>query len=836
VCHSLPREYLMRKVPLAFLLSLAAGPALAQSNAALMANDHYTRSHDYDLVHQRIVVSDFDWDSTSFRGGVTTTLVALRPGLDSLILDEGALLENTAVTDRRGTALRTARHGDTLVVFPAAPLGFGDTLVFAIAYRGKVRNGRGLTYVTTDGLPHRPRQIWSQGEDHNNHYWFPTYDFPSDKMTWELVATVPREDMAISNGRPVSDVRRGATRTLTWRQDTPSATYLVSLIVAPLVKIHDSWKGIPVDYYVYRDDSAKAWRLFHVTPDMIDTYSTLTGVRYPWAKYAQTTVADFFGGMENVSATTLVDWLPDRRAYQDRPWYQWLLIPHELAHMWFGDYVTTINWANMWLNEGFAEFMPGQYWGRKLGAHAAQDYYAGEYDDYMRIERQRSMPLASLGSNNIYPKGALVLKMLEDYLGPERFWASIHRYLEDHAFGVATTDDLRQAVLEATGQNLDWFWSQWMYQAGYPRFDVAASYDSTQHALTLTVKQTQDTLLPDTAVARPNLGASVRPESSHVRFTVPAVFRMPLEIRVGTAAGDVTQRVEVDAREQTVTIPNVRSAPTMVVFDDGNRVLKSLHFEQPTAWLATELRRDADLWDRRWVIEQLAARTSDPAAGAALADAAEHADYYLTRVDALRRLGAFPGQTAMPAVTVALADTSAAVRAAAVGALARVGGVQAAALARSAWTGDSSYEVRAAAVTALVELDSAGARATIAAALATPSYRDTIQDAALRAIALRNDTAFIPEVDALTGRSRTSLRVLAALAAQGSAHAFNLLAAHLDGPRRAVRGWALQAIRSELPRPFALEALRAVVDGLTHPDTKRAVQDAIKQLEEQPAR
>ena len=118
-------------------------------------------------------------------------------------------------------------------------------LVFTITYRGRVKSGSGLTYITTDGLPHRPRQIWSQGEDHDNHYWFPTFDFPSDKMTWELVATVPREDMAVSNGRLVSDVTRGSTRTLTWRQDRPSATYLVSLIVAPLVKIHDCVEGDP---------------------------------------------------------------------------------------------------------------------------------------------------------------------------------------------------------------------------------------------------------------------------------------------------------------------------------------------------------------------------------------------------------------------------------------------------------------------------------------------------------------------------------------------------------------------------------------------------------------
>ena len=806
----------MRVTLLALLFAAAAGPALAQSNAALMANDHYTRSHDYDLIHQRIAVSDFNWDSLSFEGSVTTTLVALRPGLDSLILDEGALLTNTAVTDRRGSALRTSRSGDTLVVFPARPAAFGDTLTFTVAYHGLVKNGGGLTYITSDGLPHRPQQIWSQGEDHSNHYWFPTFDFPSDKLTWEVVATVPKEDIAVSNGRLVSDVVRGGERTMTWNQEQPSATYLVSLIVAPLVKIHDAWQGIPVDYYVYREDSSKAWRLFHVTPDMIGTYSQLTGVRYPWAKYAQTTVADFFGGMENVSATTLVDWIPDARAYQDRPWYQHDLIPHELAHQWFGDYVTTVNWANMWLNEGFAEFMPGQYWGQKLGASAEQEYYANEYRQYLQIDRRRPMPLASLGSNNIYPKGALVLEMLKRYLGPERFWASIHAYLTDHAFGVATSDDLRQAVLEATGENLEWFWSEWVYQAGYPQFNVAAAYDSARQVLTLTIKQTQKD--------------SLKPDSTGLKFTVPGVFRMPLTVRVGTAQGDVTRRVEVTAREQTVTIPGVKSAPTMVIFDDGNMVLKSVNFEQPTAWLATQLQRDPDLWNREWVIQRLADRPTDPAAAAALAAAATAGDYFVIRAEAAEALGHFPAAAAFPALQAALRDSSAAVRTSAVEALGAVGGAEATALVHTAFASDSSYAVRAAAVGALVQADSTHARETITAALAQPSYQDVIQNAAFRAIAVTNDTSFVGTVDSLFAVGQFPAFVLASLGTRGNQHALDLLTRHLDDDRSTVRGWALQAFRYGMPRPLALARLRGVVDGLTHADTRQAVNDAIKQL------
>src|SRR2546426_12435221 len=126
------------------LLALAT-PLAAQANAERVVNDAYPRSHDYDLVHQRIEVRNFDWDSTSLDGRVTTTLVALRPGLDSVILDAGARLVVARVVDARGTTLRSTAHGDTLVVYPARPLAFHHTLRFAIDYHARIDNGRGLT-------------------------------------------------------------------------------------------------------------------------------------------------------------------------------------------------------------------------------------------------------------------------------------------------------------------------------------------------------------------------------------------------------------------------------------------------------------------------------------------------------------------------------------------------------------------------------------------------------------------------------------------------------------------------------------------------------------------
>jgi aminopeptidase N len=804
---------------LALALQLAATVSLAaQTNLERVVNGSFIPSHDYDLIHQRIEVRNFDWDSTSFDGRVAITLVSLRPGLDSVVLDMGRTLEVRSVRP----AGSFARPGDSLVVRLPRAAGFGDTVRFTVDYHGRIRQGQGLYFFRDDGRPHRPQQVYSGGGTDGNPRWLPTWGGPADKATWELAATVPARLVVVSNGRLVSDrPAAGGQHTVTWRQEQPASTYLISLAAAPFAKIADRWRGIPVDYYVYREDSALARPLFGVTPDMMGTYGRLTGVRFPWAKYAQVTVADFIGGMENVSATTLVDWLPDARAYRDRPWYRRSLIPHELAHQWFGDLVTAEDWANYWLNEGMAEFMPGQYWGAKQGAHAEQDYYQGEYEQYLALDARRRMPLATYSSNNVYPKGALVLEMLKTQLGPERFWASIRRYLTRHAYGNATSDDLRQAVLEATGQSLGWFWDQWIYSAGFPEFAVTSAYDSASRALTLTVRQTQ----VDTATA----------DSTGLRFAVPLAFRAPVAVRVATPAGDVVRRFTLDRREQTLRIDSLPGAPTMVAFDDENAVVKTLAFEQPTPWLATLLARHPHLWQRSWAVAQLAARTSDPAAAAALAEAARSADYFLTRAEAAAALAAFPAAVAGPALAAAARDTSAQVREAAVGALGRVGGEAGLAVARQAWQSDSSDQVRAAALLALARLGSPDANGAVLEALETPSYRDAIQNAAVALSVQHPDPRLVAALGRGIGSQPLPAVGLAALAARGDTAARALVRAGLDDGRAWVREWVLGAVEDQLDPAPAVALLREAEPALTRPAARMAVAEAIGRLERPPS-
>ena len=792
------------------LLTLTAPPVSAQqTNAERILTGRDTPSHDFDLIHQRIEVANFDWNATAFDGNVTTTLVSLRPGLDSVVLSMGKRLGvrrvagsvQGRISARRNASaapLRFARMGDTIVVRLPRAAGFRDTVRFTIDYRGQVTHGRGLYFFKAEpGRPRRTQQVYSGGGTDGNPNWIPTYAAPNDKATWDVIARVPSALTVVSNGRLISDTpdrggragrtgKAAATHTVHWRQERPASTYLISFVAAPLRKVTDRWRDIPLEYYVSPEDVPLARRLFGVTSDMMETYTRLTGVKYPWSTYSQTTVTDFIGGMENVGATTLVDWVPDAEAYRDRPWFRHTLIPHELAHQWFGNLVTTENWSNYWLNEGMAEFMAGQYWGTKHGRQSEDDFYLDEYQRFLVSDSKRRVPLASFNSNNVYTKGALVMQMLKKQLGPEGFWASLNRYLTRHSFGNATSDDLRRAVLHATGQNLGWFWDQWIYGAGYPEFTVTPSYDSVVGTLTLNLRQTQ----VDTA----------RADTADVRYTTPEIFRGMVSVRVGAGSADVRKAVRLDRREQVISFEGLKSQPTMVVFDENNAMLKSLSFEQPSRWLATQLSRDPDLWNRSWVIDQLSRRTTDSVAASALVRAARGADYFRTRSQAVAALRRFPATIALPAIEAALRDTSAVVRDAAAASLGVIGGPRAQAAALNSWKRDPSYQVRASALTALARIDSVGARPHVLAGLTTRSYRDVIQTAAIAAAARAPDSALIDGLEKIIGDQQIPSLVLATLASQGDTQALTALVRHREDSRPWVRRWVLDAIEQEVEK------------------------------------
>jgi HEAT repeat protein len=289
----------------------------------------------------------------------------------------------------------------------------------------------------------------------------------------------------------------------------------------------------------------------------------------------------------------------------------------------------------------------------------------------------------------------------------------------------------------------------------------------------------------------------------------------------------------IDSREQSVKIAGLSAPPTMVVFDDGNAVVKTLDFQQPTAWLGAQLARQGALWSSAWAIEQLRTRRADSAAAPALARAARDADHPAVRALATAALGDFPPQAALPALEAAARDTSALVRKAAVTSLRAVGGDRALSLVREIWTKDPSYEVRAAALTALSRLDPTGARGEILKGLETSSYRDVIQSAAIVAALQRPDTGVVRAIARRAGDQPLPAIALAVLSARGDSVAIRALAAALDDDRGWVRGWALDGVEQQLDRDDALAVLRAALPGVRKADARAAIEELVGRLEQE---
>ena len=164
--------------------------------------------------------------------------------------------------------------------------------------------GGGLRFIkpTADDQT-RPRQIWSQGESEYNHYWFPCYDHPNDFFTSEIYATVEMPLSVVSNGKLIETKDNGnGSRTFHWKIDQPHASYLTSIVVGEYTPIVQEYAGIPVITYVYPNEAAEGKLTAARLAEMVKFFSEKTGLKYPYAKYAQTMARDFGGGMENISA------------------------------------------------------------------------------------------------------------------------------------------------------------------------------------------------------------------------------------------------------------------------------------------------------------------------------------------------------------------------------------------------------------------------------------------------------------------------------------------------------------------------------------------------------
>ncbi len=793
--------------------AVAQQPKLPAEHGSLEGIVHPTRSRTFDAQHYRFEVR-FDETKKSVMGTTTLTLAPFASGFRQFTLDAVDMHIASVTVDGKAQQFKSSR--DTLDVLLDREYPALQPITVAIAYECTPK--RGLYFVEpSEADPKAPHQVWSQGEMEENRYWLPGYDFPNDKATSEMIATVPASYTVVSNGTLVETRDAGSgMKTWHWRMDKPHSFYLNSIVACELTEIRDEWAGIPVLYYVYPGREEEGRAAFGKTPKMVEFFSERTGYKYPYEKYSQAVLHDFhFGGMENISATSQTDQaLQTARQRLDGDVDG--LVSHELAHQWFGDLVTAKDWANMWLNESFATFMASVWSEHDKGKdrylvemrNDLRNYLGEDAARYRRpiVDNVYEDPIDVFDAH-LYPGGAVRINYLRHLLGEELFWRGISHYLHTYAFRNAETTDFKEAFEESTGRELDWFFDEWFFKAGVPEFAVSYRYEPTTKQVVMHVEQRQ-------------------PVSS-----LTPIFTAPVDVRVTTASGARAYTVTMDKAAQDVTLP-ADSAPLAVQFDPEGYVPKTLSFPRSRQELAYLLSNGATALERSDAAEELGAFVRDADVSRALAKALGSDPGDVVRIAAASSLAAVGGDDALPALLAALSDKESTVRVAVVSALESFPAAQVEAPLLKTFREDQSYGVEAAALRTLAKVTAASAPPLLRGVVDDEGAWVGVRSAALDALGISKD----PEALALALKyakvgAPPQLRVMAlqtlGAVGKGSAEAFAVLTKQAVSGSFPLRNIAIAAL-AELGDARALDTLRAVaaddrIDGRLRSGARRAI-------------
>jgi len=785
--------------------------------AVARADRPYAPSRDYDLQNVRVSLH-FDLDQRKVIGEVTHTLATLRDGVTHLDFDCAELTVSSARVNGKDAPFDL--RDDKLRVQLAQPAKAGEKFEVELKYEGKPTSGLYFIFPDKDD-PDRAKEIWTQGEAEDTHHYMPIYDYPNDRTTSEMILTVPGDWLTVSNGKllSVQDAPNGQ-KTWTWRQSLPVSTYLISFVAGEYKEKKDTWHSIPITYNVPRGMEDTIDATFSRTKEMLDFFSSRFGVPYPWDQYAQTAVHDFVAsGMENVSATTLAarDILHADLA-SERPEAVDSLISHEMTHQWFGDLVTCKDWTNTWLNEGFATFGADLWEEHYYGVDASSYRYWRDQNTWMQSRELYPIPIVTRDINdsveyvgNVYDKAGWVIHMLREQMGDDAFFRALKHYLEANRLQNVVSADLAKAIEESSGTNVDLFFDQWIYGAGAPRFTVRSTYDEAIKKVSLSVKQMQKL-------------------EGHV-----GLFHAPVDVAITTSSGEKISPIEVSKADETFSF-SVDGPPLMVLFDKGDKLLKSVDFQKtPEEWIR-QLRTASDVPDRADAALALGNLRDNEAGANALGEAAQHDKFWGVREEALRSLGRMNSSPAKKQILAALSNEQPWVRAVAVDQLGKYrGDEEIAKRLQNIYKDDKAYSVRGAALQSLALDKAPNAESILEKALTVSSPNDVLRTAALRAMGSLTDTSVVPSLLEWSSPGKPSALRSIAIGSLGRVDLKNhditaRLIAYLNEPSFDIRFACIFAL-GRRGDPTAIEPLEALLKtGQLSIGVPHAVEDLIEQL------
>ena len=443
---------------------LTAGPAVAGTSRAGGGDPYYPRQGNggYDVAHYDLTLRYAPARQHLVATARITATATSRLRVFDLDFRRALTVRSVRVDGKRAAFTQPARLKQELVVRPRRAVAAGGRFTVVVRYAGRpraVRDPDGSLegwVATSDGA-------FVVGEPQGAPSWFPCNDTPRDKATYSFRVTVPARVTAVANGELARiTARRDGWRTFTWRSREPMATYLATVTTGIFsVRTGTTPGGIP--YYVAVDPTvARASRaVLARLPAVTDYFVGLLGP-YPFSSTgAVVDNAPKVGyALENQSRP-LYDSPPDE-----------LTLAHEQAHMWFGDSVTLSRWRDIWVNEGFAEFLSWM-WSEHSGGRTAQQFFDRLYAKKASSPVWSPPPATPGGAQDIfdtsvYERGAMALQALRVRLGDDTFFPLLRAWHESRKYGTATVEDFTGFASSYSGRDLSGFFDGWLYQKGKP--------------------------------------------------------------------------------------------------------------------------------------------------------------------------------------------------------------------------------------------------------------------------------------------------------------------------------------------------------------------------------
>ncbi|UMB61131.1 M1 family metallopeptidase [Lutibacter sp. A80] len=615
------------------------------------------------LVHTKLKV-DFNLKKSQLNGEAWITLTPHFYPTNKVTLDAKSFkINQVKVNDN----ITTFNYSDNeLTIDLDKTYNKGEKYIIYVNYIAKpeevkqkgslnITDAKGLYFIDPlDTDPEKPTQIWTQGETESSSCWFPTIDTPNQKTSQEIYITVPSKFVTLSNGTLQSqEENNDGTRTDYWKMNQKHAPYLFFMGVGDFSIVNDTWNGKKVDYYVEHEYEDVADAIFGMTPEMLTFFSDLTGIPYPWDKYSQIVVRDYVSGaMENTTAVVHAEDAQQKKGQlvDENIWEG--TIAHELFHHWFGDLVTTESWANLTVNESFATYSVYLWFEHKYGKDRAAAHMYNEIQTYLQSESENKILVRfhyhdkeDMFDTVSYHKGNAILHMLRNILGDDAFFAGLSKYLNDHKFGTAEAHELRLALEEVSGKDLNWFFNQWYYGSGHIKAALSYDYNTINNTVTVNINQQEK------------------------------AFTFPLTIDIYEGTTKATHNVWVDGKQSSFTFP-YNKQPSLINIDPEHVLLAEFTESKSLDEYIFQFNNTTHYVDRKLALEEIVKHQRDNKTALNTVVKAFEDSYYEIRVIALDNLDLFQKYNKKDIITkvekMAQNDEKTLVRAAAIGVLGKL--------------------------------------------------------------------------------------------------------------------------------------------------------------------